>query len=183
MTEIVELITEMETAIAGAPNADAAWAEVVAISKRGGEAIPAEIESVDSGAESKWIARQLTQIFGSDPLPAGLTFLYFGLFAGVGPSGEDLAGFYVSGGTSENVEPVIESPDDLTYLPEKRFLSSALLQLIRVEALGDARRYDFFDYALMFAAAALLAKFALRELGLDKVLIVGFDSGDSAIIR
>jgi hypothetical protein len=61
-------------------------------------------------------------------------------------------------------------------------LESPLLDRVKVEALHAGEDYNSYDYALMFGAAAILAKFAMRELGLKETLLVGFDSGDRAVV-
>ena len=84
--------------------------------------------------------------------------------------------FYVSGGTGANPEEAVHA--SLTYFPTRRFLGSGLLQGIKMEVTCEGGDHYFYDYALMFGAAAMLARFALHKLGLPYALVVGFDSGD-----
>jgi hypothetical protein len=74
--------------------------------------------------------------------------------------------------------------DDLvfTYVPSDRFLESSLLGQVKSAATRGGDDYNFYDYALMFGAAAVLAKFSLQRLALEYPLIVGFDSGDRVLV-
>ncbi len=82
----------------------------------------------------------------------------------------------MSGGTGVDPEEAVHN--NITYFPEHRFLDSGLLQGIKIEVTCGGGDYYFYDYALMFGAAAMLAKFVLRERGAPYALVVGFDSGD-----
>ena len=145
--------------------------------------IPEELGRVSAEAETQIVAAQLRSILERSPVPPNLTFLYFGLFAAVRlGSGEEAAGFHVGGGSSAEVEPTIDGPEYLTYVPLDRFLESPLLQSVKAEALRGEEDYDFYEYPLMFGAAATLAKFAMRELRIEKTLVVGFDSGERVVV-
>jgi len=176
-------IVAMLDAVSTASTPGDAWAGVVRAGTNNGGTIPDELIHANAAQEVAVVASQLRGIVQRNPMPADLTFFYFGLFAAADlDSGEERAGFYVSGGTSAAPQPIIDSWRDLPYFPEDRFLVSPLLEQIKVEALRGEEFYDFFDYAMMFGAAAMLAKFALRELGITKTLVVGFDSGDHLIV-
>jgi hypothetical protein len=173
----------MLAAVRGAQTADDAWKEVVAVARQMGVVIPDDLRQASAEAEVQIIAAQLRTIVERNPIPPSVTFLYFGLFGAVRlGSGEEAAGFYVAGGSGSDAEPAIDRPEDLVYFPLDRYLESPLLDRVKAEALHAGEDYNSYDYALMFGAAAILAKFAMRELGLKETLLVGFDSGDRAVV-
>jgi hypothetical protein len=177
------ILMSMHAVVASAQSADEAWRAVIIVGRKAGGAIPDDFGLIDADADAESIAHQLRLIASVDHVPDDVTFLYFGLFTGMDEkSGGQIPGFYVSGGTQTDFPPVVESPRDLTYFPPNRFLWSRLLSRIQVEANGGGEDYNFFEYPLMFGAAAILAKFALRKLGVDKHLMVGFDSGDILLV-
>lgn len=173
----------MLAAVSGASTADEAWKEVVAVGGQMGSVIPEDLRRMSAKAETQTVASQLRGVLERNPIPPNVTFLYFGLFTAlrVG-SGEEAAGFYVAGGSSTEAEPTIDRPEDLAYSPLDRFIESPLLERVKAEAPRAGEDHEFYDYALMFGAAAMLAKFAMRELGLKETLVVGFDSGDRAVV-
>jgi len=173
----------MLAAVRGAQTADDAWKEVVVVAGQMGVVIPDDLRQVSAEAEVQIIAGQVRTIVERNPIPPSVTFLYFGLFAAVRlGSDEEAAGFYVAGGSSRDAEPTIDRPKDLVYSPLGRYLESPLLDRVKAEALRAGEDYNSYDYALMFGAAAIPAKFATRKLGLLQTLLVGFDSGDRAVI-
>lgn len=173
----------MLAAVSGAQTADDAWKEVVVVAGQMGVVIPDDLRRASAEAEVEIIAGQLRTILEQNPIPPSVTFLYFGLFAAVRlGSDEEAAGFYVAGGSSSDAEPTIDRPEDLVYFPLERYLESPLLERLKAEALQAGEDYNSYDYALMFGAAAILAEFAMRELGLNQTLLVGFDSGDRAVV-
>ena len=173
----------MLAAVSGASTADDAWKEVIEVAGQMGVAIADDLRRVSAEAEAQIIAGQLRTIVERNPIPPSVTFLYFGLFGAVRlGAGEEAAGFYVAGGSSSDAEPTIDRPGDLVYSPLDRYLESPLLERVKAEALHAGEDYNSYDYALMFGAAAIRAKFAMRELRLNQTLLVGFDSGDKAIV-
>ena len=173
-----DVFQAMWDAVRAAESAEAAWRATVGVGVPAEISIRDELRSFDVGTEVRSVATQVRDVMRQEPPPQDLSFLYFGLFTMMAPSapGGAGAGFYVSGGTGSNPEEDVHQR--LTYFPEQRFLGSGLLQGIQMEATCEGGDYPFYDYALMFGAAAMLAKFALRELGLRYSLVVGFDSGD-----
>ena len=164
----------MLASVSGASCADEAWEAIVAVGDRMGGVIPHDLKRVTAEEETQIVARQLRGILERHPPPPNLTFLYFGLFpAALSETSEETAGFYVAGGESGDAEPVLDGLDDLTWFPRDELFESPLLQRVKSEALRGGDDRNFYDYALMFGAAALLAKFAMRELRLDvKTLLV-----------
>lgn len=177
-------LSAMLAAVSSADTAEEAWRQVLTAGREAGGAVPDDFAFIDATADVENIARQIRSIFSSSPTPEDLTFIYFGLFAAVDQrSGGEAPGFYLAGGTTAAFPPAVEGGDSLTYLPPNRFLrGSRLLDLIKAEALRGGPDYNFFDYALMLAAASILAKFVLRKEGITKHLIVGFDSGDKLLV-
>jgi len=183
MIDLPATLSSMLAAVSGASCADEAWKAVASAGKKKGGVIPDDICGANAEGETQIVARQLRGILERNPPPPNLTFLYFGLFpAAVSETSEETAGFYVAGGESSEAEPVLDGLDDLTWFPRDEYFDSPLLQRVKTEALRGGDDYNFYDYALMFGAAALLAKFAMRELRLDHTLLVGFDSGDVALV-
>ncbi|HEY8310485.1 MAG TPA: hypothetical protein VIG47_08010 [Gemmatimonadaceae bacterium] len=173
-----DVFQAMWDAVRAADSAEAAWRAVVGVGIPAGISIREELLSFDAGTEVRKIVAQVRHTMQQEPPLEDLTFLYFGLFTSVSPGapGGEGAGFYVSGGTGS--DPEADVHQRLTYFPDHRFLGSGLLQGIKMEVTCEGGDYEFYDYALMFGAAAVLAKFAVRELGLPYAVVVGFDSGD-----
>ena len=148
-----------------------------------GGVIPEDIKRASAEEETQLVARQLRGILERHPLPATITFLYFGLFPRLSPeTNEEAAGLYVAGGESTEAEPVIDGYDDLPWFPQDEYLDSPPFERVKIEALREGADYNFFDYTLMFGAAAVLAKYAARALHLEQTLLVGFDSGDKVVV-
>ncbi|MGI9090284.1 MAG: hypothetical protein ACR2GG_04165 [Gemmatimonadaceae bacterium] len=179
--ELMPLVLAIPTTIAGADSAAEAWTVLQSQADPYGVIDP-EILAVNIDAEVDLVARQLQAIFDRTPAPEGLRLLYFGLFAAAdGKTGAEQAGYHVSGSTRDM--PPIETAADLAgpvldYRPALPYIFSELLQRIKAAALSSHDMYDFYDYAMMLGAAALLSRFALRRLGVVNRLVVGFDSGD-----
>jgi hypothetical protein len=160
------------------------WSKVLKIT---GQRSEDSVASLDIVSDIASIARRLALIFAMEPLPAGVTFLWFGLFDRI-IEGDQVQGYYVSGYTGA-------SPEDgcVVYMPGDRYLTSAVLNSISaaVERIRNSTRHKngqvpdgdpIRDYALMFGAAAILTKFAILSLTVRLPIYVGFDSGDFALI-
>jgi hypothetical protein len=166
--------------MSGSPSV--AWDAVAAAVDTSGFRVPYELRVWDIPAEVEQLAKQLAVVRELAPLPADLTFLYFGLFDWADvedPSDYDKStvGFYVSGGNGNDPAATLHDAR-LSYFPEDRFLESPLLQEIRIASRTLGPDYNVFDYGLMLGAAGVLAKFAAHELTLPYPIMVGFDSGD-----
>lgn len=137
--------------------------------------------SIDEDIQS--VRQQLISLLADEPPGFPLAALYFGLFDTVGEDGSEEIGFYLAG-----VEEF--DPDDLDCLcnpawwPENRYLRSKALAAIKTAELsaGDEDR-SFIAYAGQLGAAIVVAKFASANLIPSAVRIVGFDSGDIAVLR
>ncbi len=157
----------------------ASWTRVLEITGQTGDP---QLVSVDMGMESRAVARQMREILAQQPLPSGVTFLYFGLFDPMSEKGKRMsAGYYVAAGAAGNCEEALRR-GDLKYLPENRFIESAVLSSVRESACEESSRKDILGYAVLFGAAAILAKEAVISIGLHLPVYVGFDSGDFAVI-
>jgi hypothetical protein len=126
---------------------------------------------------------QLSHIWTQNPLPSNITFLYFGIFDACDEDkSNERVGFYVSGGDVSHAEEALEE-GRLAYFPKDRFLRTDLFQIVKeVAALAEQRR-ELLEYAIMFGAASVLAKFAIIACDLALPVYVGFDSGDFALVK
>jgi hypothetical protein len=130
------------------------------------------------------LSSQLQRVFEIEPIPSEVAFLWFGLFDFL-KCGEELEGYYVSGWEGTNPEEGQE-----VYVPKGGYLASTVLNGVksatkRIERAEGGKVTDEFralDYAVMFGAAALLAKFAILALTVRLAVYVGFDSGDWALV-
>jgi OPT oligopeptide transporter protein len=157
-----------------------AWAATVDAIKPSGHLVPPKLCTWDASTEVEQVAEQLTRVFEEAPLPADLTFLYFGLVdLWIPERNAEEAGFHVAGGSGTDPEAELAEPR-LPYYPEDAYLESTLLQEIRLASKALGPDYNVFDYGLMLGAAGTLAKFAVRRLQLSHAIMVGFDCGDSA---
>ena len=127
-------------------------------------------------------ASALKGLWQTEPYPPNLKFFYFGLFDLALPSDKSVyAGYSISGG----YEWSASDPDtlcDLPYFPEGRLIRSRFLDSIKTARTSRSDVDEFIGYLMFWSAAALLSKFALRQLGISKQCVVGFDSGDFAVV-
>ncbi len=135
------------------------------------------LRGVDIGEEAIAVVDQLTRIWVQEPVPAALTFLYFGIYdlAKQGSAGEP-AGFYISGGDGDPSRQ-LES-GNLSYFPKHRQLHSNVLDEIKAVAKDFPEQAAFLDYTVMLGCAAILARDAAENLKIALPIYVGFDSGD-----
>ncbi len=132
------------------------------------------------------IRKQLTEVIAAEPPPPEVTAIYFGLFESEDDDGEEAIGYYVSGVIT--FDP--DSPDSLVnpaWCPEDRYLTSRVLRLLKqAEAAASEDGADDLrsrlSYAGQIGLAMLLSRFASEGLFAAKQRIVGFDSGDFALL-
>lgn len=179
--DLVPLVLSIPTTVGGARSATEAWA----LLKRDASAYAAidpAILAVNIDLDTAIVAHQLRAVFARAPEPAGLRLLYFGLFAAAtSETGPEEAGYYVAGSTHDLADVQVASDlvgPVLDYRPDAAFIYSQLLEQIKTAALSSEATYAFYDYGLMLGGAAILSRFALRQLGVAHRLVVGFDSGD-----
>jgi hypothetical protein len=125
------------------------------------------------------------EIVSTQPLPDDLAFIYFGLYDSLaGGDSTDTArvGFYLAGGTTPNCEDAIEN-GDLSYFPARRRLHLDILDRLREEGRKKPDQQRVFEWLLLLAAAAVLAKSALTMVGVQVPTFVGPDSGDYFQVR
>ena len=109
--------------------------------------------------------------------PIFVDTLVFGLFDGIDESKGGYAGYYLSAtaGGELDADAVVREP---RWFPERRFLQSAALDAV-VDAAFRARRGPraLLDHVLRFAAAALISRFAVREVraAASHRVLVAFD--------
>jgi hypothetical protein len=174
-SQIQRILIEMEAR----PNT--LWKTVLDIT---GQSANLELLSLDFEVGSQIAAQQVESILALQPLPANLSFVYFGLFDLV-EHGEDFryarVGCYFAGGTAPDPETALDR-GDLSYFPEKRFLNLDILNRIRELGLRLSVSRQLLDYVILFAATAIVAKNAVAILGIRLPVYVGFDSGDYALV-
>lgn len=113
--------------------------------------------------------------------PPEVDTLVFGLFDGIDDDGAGVfTGFHLTGthGFDPKVRWMLEAP---AFRPADRFLASAALDAIaRSAATARGESKKAVTHSLRFGAAALLGRFASREL--PHRIVVAFDDGDFAEI-
>jgi len=130
------------------------------------------------------LTKQVQSVFDLEPIPAGVNFLWFGLFD-LQKGSQELEGYYVSGWAGNDPDRGWQ-----VYLPKSSYLVSEVLNgiksRIRRELANEecaTPKFELLDYALMLGAAALLTKFVIKALAIQLPVYVGFDSGDWALIN
>jgi hypothetical protein len=124
---------------------------------------------------------QLEHVLSSEPPPAGVAALFFGLFDALDENEQEIIGYYVAGVT--HFDP--EEPDTLcnpAWFPESRYLYSRALEAIKQAELSaaEAGRADdraLLGYAGQLATAIIVSRHAADGLSQARI-VVGFDSGD-----
>jgi hypothetical protein len=124
------------------------------------------------------VVAQLRAILIEEPPPCNLSFFYFGLVDLWSEQEQrEKAGFYVAGGTGQDTWREIAS-GNISYLPQRRWLSAAILNDIKEAELQIPDHREMLDYAVMFGGAGIIAKFAIKTMGIALPVFVGFDCGD-----
>jgi hypothetical protein len=164
------------------PSPEQGWTALVQETARHG-AVPPELRGWDVGEDTALLRGEVIGVLEREPVPPEVGFIYFGLFDAWDEETDDpVAGFYVAGGTGN--DPLKElSEGRPRYLPESRYFAVPLLDAI--QAAPARGEYDdlLMQYALIWAAAALLVKHATDRL-LDRyTVVVGFDEGDRTVLR
>ncbi|HEX6040212.1 hypothetical protein [Longimicrobium sp.] len=182
MIDYGSLFATFETLVRASDSAETGWMALLAETERHG-AVPPELRAWDVAAEVAQLRAKVEEVIRGAPLPPGTKFIWFGLFDARDEETDlPVAGFYLGGGPDENAELAI-AEGRLEYLPESRYLISPLLDAIEAAAERDEYDYRLMNYALVFGAAALLARHATEGLLDGYSLVVGFDEGDYATIR
>lgn len=133
-------------------------------------------------ADIHTVVERLHAIWQDEPPPDNLTFFYFGLVDLWNEHEQrEKAGFYIAGGSDKDARQAITS-GGISYLPQRRWLSTKLLNDIKQAERKIPDLREFLDYAVMLGAAGIIAKFAIRELKLKQQTYLGFDSGDFELI-
>ena len=139
------------------------------------------LRNMDINADIDNIAEQVRNILKLEPIPANLTFLYFGLYDILDSDGEEKPGFYLAGGQANSPESALDN-GDLSFFPDNRLLQSATLNAIYRILQQKPERTEVLKYAVAFGAAGIIAKNTSVSLGLKIPVYVGFDSGDYALV-
>lgn len=179
MTDYGSLFVALADIARASPSPSGGWSAVLTEVERHGE-VPPELRAWNVEDEVSGLRDRLAEVLRGEPVPPEIRFLWFGLFdARDEETDAPVAGFYVGGGREE-----LELAEGrLAYLPEARYLISPLLDSIQAASERDGYDPTLMSYALVFGAAALLARHATEGLLDGRALVVGFDEGDRAIIR
>jgi hypothetical protein len=121
-----------------------------------------------------------------DPLPDGIDALWFGLFDACDDEGAAHIGYYVAGIRGfDSKDP--DSRCSPAWWPEGRYLECralATIKLLEIQARdrSDPSARSFLGYAGQLGAALLVSRFAGRAVAGQRQIVVGFDSGDYAVV-
>ena len=144
------------------------------------------LRRVDIRADVESLKRQLVAVLAAEPPPSGLTAWYFGLFDTETDDRKPAVGLSISGVLAYDPDDSDSLVDPL-WFPEERFLQSLAVDAAKAaEQRADAARREvereFLAYVGVFGVASLVAKFPSADLRSAPLCIVGFDSGDSAVV-
>ncbi|MEE9393969.1 MAG: hypothetical protein V3W41_15820 [Planctomycetota bacterium] len=175
-----------------AKDAESAWGSLVGFLKNQvGEGLCVGLSAVEITKDVARVNSQLTRLFRDEVPDENLEAFYFGLFdaASQDPDGKDttVVGYYVSG--IEYYDD--EDSDNLcrpAWWPEGRYLGSEALEAIkRAEVVakveGEFEASSCLSYGGQLGAALIVSRFAMEGLEQGRLLLVGFDSGDHAVLR
>jgi hypothetical protein len=182
MTDYGSIFLALQEIVRASQSPEAGWSAVLDAAERHG-AVPPELRVWDVADEVRALREKVAEVLRAEPVPADVRLIYFGLFeARDEETDAPVAGFYLGGGAGEDPE-LAAAEGRLEYLPESRYFISPLLDAI--QSASEREEYDpvLMGYALVFGAAALLAKHATEGLLDAYTLAVGFDEGDRAVIR
>lgn len=182
MTDYGSIFVALQEIVRASHSPEAGWSAVLDEAERHG-AVPPELRACDVAGEVRALREKVAEVLRGEPVPPELGFIYFGLFdARDEETDGPVAGFYVGGGAGEDPE-LAAAEGRLGYLPDSRYFISPLLDAIQAASERDGYDPALMGYALVFGAAALLAKHATEGLLDEYPLVVGFDEGDRAVIR
>jgi len=144
------------------------------------------LSAVDIARDVLSVHQQLSQLVQGSPPPDDIDALWFGLFDAVDGEGSECIGYYVAGirGFDEDDPDSRCSP---AWWPENRYLSSAALAAVKQAEVEAGRRgadgqRAYLGYAGQLGAALLVSRFGAEGLAGPRRLVVGFDSGDYAVV-
>ena len=171
-------LRELGSVVDAAPSAKEGWKNIIRwVSGRSG-LDSTQLPSIDIEEESEKLTSQLAAALSNHPIPQEIRFLYFGLYE----MADHRCGFYVSGGERAPENPTALTDSSLTH-PERVYLHSRLLDELLRKSKEVPELDSWFGYALSWGAAAILAKYSARAVGLSQELLIGFDSGDVERIK
>lgn len=182
MTDYGSIFVALRDIVRESHSPQTGWSAVLDETERHG-AVPAELRAWDVAGEVGALREKLAEVLRGAPVPPDIRFIYFGLFdARDEETDAPVAGFTIGGGADEDPD-LAAAEGRLTYLPESRYFISPLLDAIQAASEREEHDSALMSYALVFGAAALLAKHATEGLLEAYTLVVGFDEGDRAVIR
>lgn len=170
-----------------APTAQAGWLSLAAfLASEVGSSVLEALQAVAIDMDIASVQSQVESAVRRDPIPDGIDALWFGLFDACDDEGAELIGYYVAG--IRGFDP--EDPDSRcspAWWPQERYLACEALSTIKrleidARAQGDTAASSFLGYTGQLGAALLVSQFAARPIAGRRQIVVGFDSGDYAVV-
>ena len=148
--------------------------------------LASRIADVEIARDVAAVRTQLINLLSSEPPSDEIDTFYFGLFDAVDDDDQEALGYYVAGVRGFDPDDG-DSLCDPEWWPDGRYLQSLALDAIKsseVEAARRGLRDDrlLLGYAGELGAALIVSRFAVSGLADDRAIVVGFDSGDYALL-
>ena len=170
-----------------APSAQAGWLSLTSfLAAEVGSCVVESMRAVSIDEDVAAVQSQIEAAARRDPLPDGIDALWFGLFDACDDEGAEHVGYYIAGIRGFDAEDP-DSRCSPAWWPEDRYLECEALSAIKrleIEARGrrDTASSSFLGYTGQLGAALLVSRFAGRALAGQRLVVVGFDSGDYAVV-
>ncbi len=170
-----------------APTAQAGWLALASfLASEVGSGVLEALHAVAIDMDIASVQSQVESAMRRDPLPDGIDALWFGLFDACDDEGAEFIGYYIAG--IRGFDP--EDPDSRSspaWWPGERYLECEALSTIKrleidARAHGDSAASSFLGYAGQLGTALLVSRFASKSLAGQRQIVVGFDSGDYAVV-
>jgi len=143
---------------------------------------------VDVRRDIASVRLQLESLVAAEPPPNGLVAIYFGLFDAADEDGAEHLGYNVAGTDEYDVEAgCIAVSEESPWWPKGRYIASDTLEAIKRAELsaakaGREKAREAIAYSGQLGAGMLVSRFASEGLFPSLRRVVGFDSGDLALL-